>query len=123
MWLSKKNASAAENSGAQLGVVTIGGTDIGAYADFEQRGIRLFGPWGYFWKPRAGQELLIVKCRDGQLAAAGTDNGNLPGELDSGDICITNGSASVILKGDGSIKLVGSVNVEGSLEVNGTSIA
>lgn len=97
--------------GVAVGYATLEGETTGAYLDGERREIGVFGPGGYCWRPALGQELLVIKGDDGPCAAGSRCEGELlPGEV---LIYAAKGGASVRLKNDGSIELVGRVTVNG----------
>ena len=129
MWLSKQNVNIQGSSAVDVGTVTIPGNSLGVYTDMEQRGVPLYSPGGYFWRPKLGQDLLVIKCGDGGTCAAGTKNAGAPSALASGEVYIrSDGGTSIWLKNSGDIILSGNItvqgnmNVKGSLMINGTPI-
>ena len=124
MWLSKKTAVNQENTTPDIGRVTIAGSDLGVYAKSERRKVRLFAPKGYFWKPARDQKLLVIDLQDGSRAAIAMEAADIPHSLQPGEVYISSDFESAIyLKKDGNISIVGDVNIEGSLSVNGITIA
>ena len=123
MWLSKQNTDTNQEMTASIGNVTISGDDIGVYTDMEHRGVTTFSPGGYFWRPRVGQNMLVIKCDEGNCIS-GTEMKNIPASMAVGEVYIKSESgASIWLKNNGDIAISGNVNIEGSLSVNGNSIA
>ena len=129
MWLSKQNVNLQENQSADIGDVTISGSRLGIYTDMEQRNVPLYAPGGYFWRPKVGQKILVIKKDDTVLCATGTEVTDLPSNLAGGEICLkADGAASIFIKNNGSLilsgnmTLKGNVNIEGSLSINGTPI-
>lgn len=115
MWLSQRRAEArrAETT-AETGPVTLGGDPAGVYLSGERRGLPVFSPGGYQWRPAAGQEVLVLKAGADQespcvvgVRQAGTPE---PGET----YLFSQGEASTArLRPDGSLELTGQVSVNG----------
>ena len=86
MWLAKQAAlSDRERQGAvTTGEVTISGGSPGAKADGELRGLELAAPEGVYWKPRAGQQMLLLHADDGSELAAGVLGQAAPADLAPG---------------------------------------
>ena len=123
MWLSRQKINQREECALQTGTVTMGSGKTAVYTDRERRGISIFAPGGYVWRPTVGQELLILKTEDGGLCASGAEVLPAPEGFADGEVYITSkGGASVWLKNDGSLYLTGAVRIDGSLYVNGTKI-
>lgn len=122
MWLSENALGKKEGSGARIGTATIGGGAAGVYTDAERRGLGVYGPGGYVWRPRSGQTLLVLKCggEDGESCVAGAEAEDAPPDMENGEIYITSsGGASMYLKNDGRILLGGQLYLNGEkLEPN-----
>lgn len=123
MWLSKKTLAQTQKDEAMLGRVTLGGNNVGVYAKNERRGVKLFAPKGFIWKPKTGEKLFVVDLQDGCAVALGVEMENAPTGMRPGEVFIKSETASILLKNDGNITISGNVNVEGSLSVNGLPIA
>lgn len=127
MWLSKMSAHAlAEpSSAADVGVVTIGGTQPGVQTDGERRNLPVCGPGGYRWIPRKGAEVLVIKTGEGEHFVAGETGDSQPEEIclcaSGAKVCLKNGVVSITgdLQVSGNLLVSGSANVGGALYVAG----
>ena len=115
MWLSQqRRENARREITAETGTVTLGGDSAGVYLSGERRGLPVFAPGGYQWRPAPGQQVLVLKTgSDGELpgiAGVRQDEAPEPGEvrISSGD-----GSAGVRLAQGGGLALTGKVSVNG----------
>lgn len=123
MWLSQKASSAVNeaDTGQGIGQVTIGGEQPGVLTDCENRYLSVASPGGYVWRPKAGQQVLVMKCPDGTNVAAGAVEQSPATELENGEVCImSDGGAWIAVKNDGSVQVTGSLTVDGDLSVAGT---
>ena len=115
MWLSRRNETQRrQEETAQVGRVTLPGDPAGAVLGAERRDMPVFGPGGYAWRPRAGQEILVVKAgadKEQPCAAGVREGGNLA--LAPGEIYIDSGGASIFLSNTGTISMWGDVLVNG----------
>ncbi len=127
MWLSKQNAGLHEEIPAEVGSVTMSEPDIAVYTDTERRKVPMYGPGGYRWRPKTGENVLVIKTGD-ENCAVGTETS--AGNIGAGEICIeSDGNAKIFLKNNGAVEisassiiLKGYVNVEGGFFVNGTPV-
>lgn len=122
MWLAKQAAlSDRERQGAvTTGEVTISGGSPGAKADGELRGLELAAPEGVYWKPRAGQQMLLLHADDGSELAAGVLGQAAPADLAPGELLLTSAGGAVLrLKNDGSIRITGALYINGMPYVPG----
>lgn len=119
MWLSERKQSGGTD--ADLGITSIAGEQVGVLTRGEVRALPLYGPGGYYWIPGDGESVLVIKGGPGgeEQCVSGKLQPPAPTELEPGEVCICSGGASVLLKKDGSIRLRGIVQVEGTLSVNG----
>ena len=122
MWLAEKAASgggAAET--AEIGVVTISGNKPSVMLGGEKRNVELLVFPGLSWKPAAGEQVLVLRAGDEYFVcgAPGVEDGN---GLAAGEFRLKSRGASVTVRNGGGIELRGSVNVAGSLSINGTNI-
>lgn len=116
MWLSEKTAGSTKSGGAEFGTVTIGGGSVGVMTDSERRGLKVYGPGGYVWRPRTGESLLVLKCGEegAQSCVAGTEPPAAPPNMENGEIYITSASGtSLYLKNDGRVLLTGQLYING----------
>lgn len=111
MWTSsqRKSTGAQLQGGADLGVVTAAGNENGVSLGTERRWLRVMTPGGYRWKPKAGEQVLVLKLgQDGESAcvlARPEREGNdlLPGEVElyaQGCALKLNNNGTVELRGD-----------------------
>ena len=128
MWISEMAARSAREaeSAVEAGRVSIGGASPAVYADGELRGLRVLAPGGYRWRPSVGDDVLVLKTPDGAAYVAGAEQGGTGANLENGEVCIVSGGgAELRLKNNGGIelrgpvRLVGRVDIEGSLYLNG----
>ena len=119
MWISQQGRSAGrQEHDARMGVVTAQGERVGVYADGCQQQLPVAAPGGYRWKPKNGQQVLVLKTGANAEAAcivAGQDvgeNGLKPGEVE-----VFGPGCCVKLDEYGQVQLNGAVLVNGvSLE-------
>ena len=122
MWLSEKLGSTNEPS-AGIGEVTIAGETAAVYTDAEHRSLSVFSPGGYIWRPKVGDNVLVIKCGGNEMCVAGLDQSNGPAGMEAGEVYIkSNAGASIYLKNDGRIVLGGKVYIDGSLYLNGNAL-
>lgn len=133
MWLSSKMRPAAAGSGADLGVTTISGRQVGVVTRGEVRDLPVYGPGGYLWAPANGTEVLVVKGGPGgeEQCVAGARPPEEPRQIEPGEVYLYGpGGNAVYLRRDGSVEvrgerlvLAGEVSIEGTLNVNGAPYA
>ncbi len=119
MWIGKQIAESArpreDSTAVDLGVTTIGGGRAAVETRGEDREVPVYGPGGYFWQPRAGERVLVIKGGVGgaEQCVAGAEQGEAPDGMEPGDVYIRSGGASLYLHGDGRIELTGSLTING----------
>lgn len=121
MWLSERagRGLTAEKS-ADIGDVTIADAQTGVMLDGEQRSLGFTSPGGYVWRPRKGQNVVVLKGAGGETMVAGVPQPAASAALEPGEILIrSEGGCSIQLKNDGTITLSGKVEISGQLYVNG----
>jgi len=127
MWLSKQMRPEAAASGADLGVTTISGRQVGVVTRGEVRDLPVYGPGGYLWTPANGSAVLVVKGGPGgeEQCVAGTRPLEEVKQIEPGEVYIYGpGGNSVYLKKDGSVELKGKkLSLTGSLFINGKPYA
>lgn len=118
MWLAQQAASAGAEKrfGAGSGSVSIGGGSAAVMLDGEKREIATACPGGFFWTPKAGQEVLVLKDDSGGRYILGVLDGGVPDKL-----AIKAGNAAMYLNSDG-VSLEGDIRINGRLYINGTDI-
>lgn len=63
MWLSRQQKRPSQAGEGQVGKVTIGGEQTAVMLDSERRGLEVYGPGGYRWRPGVGQKVLVIQGR------------------------------------------------------------
>lgn len=112
MWLSQRRQTELEEAAAELGQVTVPGAPAGVALAGERRDVALCLPGGYYWTPKRGDTVLVVKGgAEGAPCIVGTPAGEV-------FLSVKNG-VGVRLTADGRICLMGPVEIAGSLSVNG----
>lgn len=111
MWIAKQMAQRRrEQETGAFGTVTAPGAQLAAVTDTERRGLRLIAPGGIAWAPRTAQTVLLFQgtedCVLGQEVSC--EQTLLPGEL-----CLYSDGASVTLKNNGEIHVIGTIFVNG----------
>jgi len=111
MWLSEKAAGkGASPTAAELGTAT-GAASV--LTEAEKRNMPVCAPGGYAWRPSFGDEVLVIKCSDG-LSRVVSAICNPKDELESGEVLIYSGGASICLKNDGRVLISGDVYINGA---------
>lgn len=115
MWLSQQRAEVRrEETTAETGPVTLGGDPAGVYLSGERRGLPVFSPGGYQWRPAAGQEVLVLKAgadRESPCVVGVRQTGTPePGET---YLFSQGGASSIRLRPDGLLNLAGRICVNG----------
>ena len=122
MWISRQMKQTPPTADADLGVTTIAGGSAGVVTRGEVRSLPVYGPGGYIWMPESGGTVLVIKGGPGgeEQCVAGTRQQAAPEGMQPGEVCIQGpGGGSIYLKRDGSIRLRGDIQMEGTLRVNG----
>ncbi len=123
MWLSEKAALGSRESepGAEIGTVTEGGVRPSVLLGSERRGLEIVSPGGIFWAPMLNDQVLVTHCGDEDFVSGTLQSRNAPA-LVPGEVCIKTGDGRVRVFADGKIELEGTVNVKGTLLLNGINI-
>lgn len=132
MWLSKQVKPSAAASGADLGVTTISGKQVGVLTRGEVRDLPVYGPGGYLWTPANGAAVLVVKGGPGgeEQCVAGTRPPKAPKSVGPGEVYLYGpGGNAVYLREDGGVEILGGsvtvradqVEISGALTVNGAA--
>ena len=114
MWLAAQRGRwIKEEPAAEVGRVTLAGAPAGVRLEGERREVPVFAPGGYAWRPRLGQEVLVLKTGgEGEqpcIAGCWTD----PEGLEDGEAALSGTGCRVLLSNDGEIRLTGTVTVNG----------
>ena len=121
MWIGQKIAASTrpreDSTAVDLGVTTIGGEAVAVETRGEDRDLPVYGPGGYFWQPKAGDRVLVIKGGvDGaERCVAAAEQGEAPEGMEPGDVCIRAGDASICLHSDGRVDIAGTLYINGSL--------
>lgn len=119
MWLSRQQKRSERETPVETGEVTLSGETVAVELDSERRGLAVYAPAGYRWRPAPGQKVLVLKTAEGPCVI-GTPSG---GGLDAGEIGLSaDGGAAVTLKTDGRVLLGENVEVSGLLTVGGEEL-
>lgn len=123
MWLSNRKTQATSHQ-SSIGEVTIGGMKTAVYTDGEKRNSTFFSPGGYYWLPSCGQNMVVIKGEDNEVCCMDREVTELPVDMQEGEVYIVSaGNASLYLKNDGTVQIIGDVSVTGRMFVNGTEIS
>lgn len=104
---------------AVIAKVSIGGAAPALVSDSERRSVDIIAPAGVLRLPKIGEEQLMIKTDEGSFAVLGLCADEIPEDLEAGDILIKNGEASICLRSDGRVEILGTLIINGS-EQNGT---
>ena len=121
MWIGEKIAGGTrareDSTAADLGITTIGGESAAVETRGEDRNVPVYGPGGYFWQPKAGERVLVIKggVAGAEQCVAAAEQAEAPEDLEPGDVYIRAGEASVRLHSGGRIDLTGTLYVNGTL--------
>lgn len=119
MWLGKQQRRQTQAGESQVGKVTIGGEQAAVQLDSERRGLEVYAPGGYHWKPRPGQKVLVIEGRGEIPCVVGLRQGEqLPEQV---KIEAESGS-SAILDASGACLEGTRVDLNGTVYVNGETL-
>lgn len=115
MWLSEQMKFGGEfvPAAAEVGQVSLGGASLAVVTQGERRELALALPGGFKWRPKLGQQVLVLKSAEGESIVIGT----IPTEKDSlqpGELEIKGTGSSIKLSG-------GRIVIDGELVINGES--
>lgn len=111
MWLSEK--AAAKGRGANAAEVGTATGGMSVFTEAEKRNLPVCAPGGYAWRPKFGEDVLVMKCADGLSRVLSSVSEPQEG-LEGGEVLIYSGAASICLKNDGRIFLNGDVFINGA---------
>ncbi len=119
MWLSRQQKKAGQEGPIDTGQVTLSDGGVAVELDSERRGLVVYAPGGYRWRPAVGQKVLVLKTGEGHCVM-GTP---VDGEIPAGEVELSApGGAQIILKTDGRALLSRDVEVGGKLTVAGEEL-
>lgn len=119
MWLSRQQKRSGQETPVEIGKVTLGGGTVAVELDSERRGLTVYAPGGYCWRPKTGQKVLVLKTAEGPCVV-GTPAERTLGEGEAG--LAVDGGAEVLLKTDGCVLLGENVEIAGVLTVRGEEL-
>ena len=115
MWISdqsKKMRLPRNNAG--VGVVTAGGGQAGVYMDAERRWLPVMAPGGYRWRPKVGEQVLVIKTgADAESACILARQEVEEQDLSPGEVELAAQGCSIRLSEDGTVALRGTVTING----------
>lgn len=119
MWLAGKLSEQERQdvASAQEGTVTIEGEETAVFSSGERRKVKTVAPGGVFWRPRLGEEVMIVRggLFGEEAYALGTIDtqaeGLAPGELRLRSAAEAGGE--IILRNDGRVEINGLLFING----------
>lgn len=128
MWISKcSRETGVRGNTADLGQVTIGGDPAGVFLSGERRNLPIYAPCGFWWKPKVGQDALVIKSGQAadQLCVAGVKQGKAPATLAEGEVLMGNEHVWIKTANDGvfvngETKVVGKLSVSGDASISGS---
>ena len=119
MWLSKQQKQEGQETPVDTGEVTMTGDTVAVELDSERRGLAVYAPGGYQWRPSVGQKVLVLKTGEGPCVVGAPAGGGL-GE---GEVRLSApGGAKVTLRNDGRVLLGQNAEVAGTLTVEGEEL-
>ena len=114
MWLSQRAGRGRYvDKSADIGDVTIADARTGVALDGEQRSLGLVYPGGYAWRPRKGQNVVVLKSAGGESLVAGAPENTPPPDLKPGEVLIRSDGGCSIRLGNNRIDIVGALFVNG----------
>ena len=122
MWLSEKTAASGMEPErvAEIGKVTLEGSEPGILADCEVRTLSSLGPGGYYWNAEVGREAMLIRAADGTRVVAGDIHDRAPIEIEPGEVYIGIKDGTYMhVKNDGHILLFGNIDLVGQITING----
>ena len=119
MWLSKQQKQEGQETPVDTGEVTMTGDTVAVELDSERRGLAVYAPGGYQWRPSVGQKVLVLKTGEGPCVVGAPAYGGR-GE---GEIRLSApGGAIVTLYNDGRVVMSKDAEVTGTLTVEGEEL-
>lgn len=120
MWLAQQQKREAPQEAGSVGQVTLPGELTAVELDTERRGLSVYAPGGYRWRPALGQKVLVLKA-DGEPCVVGVP---APGGLEPGEVKLESvGGAGLLLTNQGTVVLGPRAEVSGALYVGGVELS
>ena len=116
MWVSKQTKKRETGGGpARVGVVTAAGQESGVYLGTQRCWLPVMAPGGYRWRPKTGEQVLVLKTGAEGESACVLARQEEPGEeLQPGEVELYASGCRVKLTGTGRVDVCGSVYVNGT---------
>lgn len=117
MWTSRQTKTGkTARGGARVGVVTAGGQESGVYLGTQRCWLPVMAPGGYRWRPKTGEQVLVLKTGEQGESACVLARQEEPGEeLLPGEVELYAPDCGLKLTQTGCVELRGSVYVNGRL--------
>lgn len=115
MWIAERSRRRPEpETAAAVGQVTLPGDPAGVCLDGERRQVPVFAPGGYVWRPRRGEQVLVIKTGEqGEAPCVLGERCQDKWELEEGEVVLYSGKAALHLKKDGTVDITGTLTVNG----------
>lgn len=115
MWLSERAGRGTDiEDDIRLGEVTIAGDGLSVLTQGEERTVSVASAGGYIWRPKSGEQVVVLKCDDSQSTVCGALLGDVPEDLLPGEVLIKSaGGAAIKLANDGSVSITGKLCLNG----------
>lgn len=119
MWLAKQQKRERDEPEGSVGEVTLAGEAPAVELESERRGLTVYAPGGYRWRPVQGQKVLVLKA-DGDPCVTGTPAG---GGVEPGEVVVESaGGAYLRLDNEGTLTMGPRVDIEGEMYLNGEEL-
>ncbi len=109
MWITRQAAGGNAPSAAETGTVTLSGETLAVYLQGEKRGLSLFSPGGIIWRPEVGDTVLTLTTDSGGTVCVTGCLCQPPEDLEPGELLLKSRGASLCLRNDGTIEVIGTV--------------
>lgn len=115
MWISEKLKGTADTPAACAGEVTIGGENAAVATFGEMRGVAVYAPGGYVWRPAVGDKVLVLKSGTGgeEKYIIAAKNEKAPVSVAPGEVCIYSNGATIKIGSGGRIDITGNLYING----------
>ncbi len=128
MWIwERERRRVSEEPAAQLGVVTLGEGETAVNLGGERRWLGVCAPSGYSWRPRQGEQVLVLKSGQEAWVLGVVQSGGSSGPAGLyGEECSIELDQGVQITGDtdvdGTLRVSGPLRVSGAVEVEGQGL-
>ena len=119
MWLSENMKRTAPAVQADQAVVTITGGETAIYTDGEERNVDILSSPGIGWRPKCGDEILVIKDSGGRKNVFGKKQGALSENIAPGEVLIYSDSGTIWLKNNGDVHISRNLFVNGYVYSDG----